>query len=160
LRAALQLEPEVNLFLIHRDADSRNPQPRYAEIRSAVSLVELAAEWVALVPIQETEAWLLLDEAAIRLVARKPSGTRDLLLPKPRQVETVANPKERLQNALVTASELSGRKLAKFKRDFPDHRRILLQRLPIRGMLADVPSWVRLETDLKAALARLTQNSE
>lgn len=155
LRAAMQLEPDANLIFIHRDADSSNSAPRYAEITNAVGAVGLAAEWVGLVPVQETEAWLLLDERAIRLVARRPQGTRALNLPGPRQVESVARPKERLENALAIASELSGRKLEKFRREFPEHRRILLQRLAIRGLLADVSSWSRLETDLRAALARL-----
>ena len=155
LGAAVQLEPEANLFFVHRDADSPDPAPRYAEIASAVAAVEVAQEWVALVPVQETEAWLLLDEAAIRLVARKPRGRTPLNLPRARQIEAVANPKERLREALVVASEASGRKLENLRRDFPDHRRILLQRLPIRGPLLEVDSWVRLESDLAAAIARL-----
>lgn len=154
LSAAVQLEPEANLFFIHRDADDPDPGPRYTEISHAVGVVGLSAQWVGLVPVQETEAWLLLDESAIRMVARRPRGTNDLNLPTPRLVESVARPKERLQGALVAASELSGRKLAKFRRDFPEHRRILLQRLPIRGLLASVPSWRRLEMDLRASLAR------
>jgi hypothetical protein len=74
LQAALQLEPTANLFFVHRDADSRNPQPRYAEIKTAASNCELEAPWVAVVPVQETEAWLLLDEGAIRSVAGHPRG--------------------------------------------------------------------------------------
>lgn len=155
LGAAVQLEPEANLYFLHRDADSPNPAPRYAEIANAVAAVELTREWVALVPVQETEAWILLDEAAIRMVARRPRGRTPLNLPRARQVETVANPKERLQEALVAASEASGRKLDNLRRDFADHRRILLQRLPIRGQLLEVDSWVRLESDLAAAIARL-----
>src|SRR5437879_761987 len=37
LRAALQLEPNANLYYLHRDADSRDPQPRYNEISAAVA---------------------------------------------------------------------------------------------------------------------------
>lgn len=155
LRAAVQLEPDANLIFIHRDADSSDSAQRYTEIATAVGAVALSQEWVGLVPVQETEAWLLLDESAIRVVARKPRGTSNLNLPTPHQVESVARPKERLQEALVTASELSGRKLVKFRRDFPEHRRILLQRLPIRGILANVPSWSRLEAELRTALGRL-----
>jgi hypothetical protein len=155
LRVAVQLEPAANLFFLHRDADSPNPAPRHGEIAAAAHTVGLPQEWVALVPVQETEAWLLLDEAAIRMVAGKPRGRVPLNLPRASQVESVTNPKERLQEALVAAAEAKGRKLAKLRRDFPDHRRILLQRLPVRGPLLEVPSWVRLKADLAAAIERL-----
>lgn len=155
LRAAVQLEPEANLFFLHRDSDNPDSTPRHGEIATAVGAVGLVQEWVAVVPVQETEAWLLLDESAIRIVAGKPRGRVPLNLPRAGQVESVPNPKERLQDALVNAAEVKGRKLAKLKRDFPDHRRILLQRLPIRGKLLEVPSWVRLEADLVATIQRL-----
>lgn len=155
LRVAVQLEPGANLYFLHRDADSSDPAPRYGEIADAVGAAGLVEGWVALVPVQETEAWILLDEAAIRAVARKPRGRVPLDLPRPGQVEAIPNPKERLQEALVKASELRGRRLVQFRQDFADHRRILLQRLPVRGPLLEVPSWVRLETDLAAAIRRL-----
>ncbi|MEW5930701.1 MAG: hypothetical protein AB1941_24840 [Gemmatimonadota bacterium] len=155
LGAAVQLEPAANLFFLHRDADSPDPAPRRAEIVDAVGAVGLPQAWVAIVPVQETEAWLLLDEAAIRMVAGKPRGRVPLNLPRANQVESVANPKERLQDALVTASEATGRRLAKTRRDFPEHRRILLQRLPIGGPLREVHSWVLLEFDLTAVIAKL-----
>lgn len=155
LRAAVQLEPEANLFFLHRDADCPNSTARHLEVASAVQAVGLASEWVGLVPVQETEAWLLLDEAAIRSVARKPKGRVPLNLPPANKVESISNPKERLQAALVAASEATGRRLAKFRRDFPDHRRILLQRLPTGGPLLHVDSWVRLHNDLEAAIRRM-----
>lgn len=133
LQAALQLEPTANLFFIHRDADRQDPTPRYDEIRDAVGRCGLAKPYVPLVPVQETEAWLLLDENAIRTVAGRPRGKRPLDLPRPRDVEAIANPKKRLQMVLVEASELSGRRLAKFRNDFPNHRLLLLQRMPTGG---------------------------
>lgn len=159
LQAAMKLEPTANLFFIHRDADSRNPAPRYAEIGDAVMQCGLEKPWVALIPVQETEAWLLLDEAAIRTVAGRPSGRRPLNLPRPREVEAISSPKERLKEILVDASGLSGRRLARFRRDFPDHRRLLLQRMPIAGVLSDVQSWVRLREMLEQAIFRLQENS-
>ncbi len=155
LQAAMQLEPAANLFILHRDADRVDPEPRHREIADAVAAVDLGAAWVALVPVQEMEAWLLLDESAIRRVAERPHGRTALNLPRPGQVESVANPKERLQEALLAASEASGRKLERIRRTFPDQRRILLQRLAIEGPLLEVDSWTRLRRDLAAAIARL-----
>jgi hypothetical protein len=155
LDAAIQLEPEANLFLIHRDADDRDPSPRYDEIGHAVEVCQLSSEWVAIVPVQETEAWLLLDEAAIRSAAGRAVGRNALDLPKPSRVEDIAEPKELLKRALVDASEAHGRRLEKFRKNFPDQRRLLLARLPIRGILEQVPSWRRMRDDLAAALRRL-----
>src|SRR5205823_12696831 len=128
LRRATQLEPTADLYFIHRDADARRSDARRDEIARAAADAPLIAKWIAVVPVQETEAWLLLDEAAIRHVAGKPRGRVNLDLPSARQVENVAKPKEKLRAALVDASELAGRRLERFKAEFSRHRKLLLQR--------------------------------
>ncbi|HEY0737123.1 MAG TPA: hypothetical protein VGD69_19560 [Herpetosiphonaceae bacterium] len=155
LRATIRLQPNVNLIFIHRDADSRDPTPRYAEITRAVEACALLKSWVAVVPVQETEAWLLLDEAAIRSVAGKPNGRANLNLPRPRLVENIADPKEYLRNAIVAASELKGRRLNDLRKNFSTHRQILLRRLPIDGPIRQVPSWVRMRDDIIEAVENL-----
>jgi len=156
LTAALQLEPNANLWFIHRDADSRDPQVRYDEISAAAIECELSREWVAIVPVQETGAWLLLDESAIRTVAARPRGrTPPLNLPPPRQAEDKANPKEFLQETLVRAANVKGRKLRNFRADFSVHRKLLLQGLPTDGYLNEVESWKRMRTELEAVIERL-----
>lgn len=154
LNAAIRLEPSANLFFIHRDSDSRDSAPRYAEIASAVIDASLRPPAVALVPVQETEAWLLLDEQAIRNVAGKPNGIAALNLPPIAQIEGTANPKERLKAALAAASQLSGRRLRKFNANFPVHRRLLLQGLSITGPIRRLPSWQRLVTDTASVIPR------
>jgi Domain of unknown function (DUF4276) len=155
LRTAMLLERDANIFFIHRDADNRDSQPRYQEISRAAQAVGLQPPHVPLVPVQETEAWLLLDETAIRAVASNPRGTQNLNLPKPAQVERVADPKTRLKTALCQASGLHGRRLHRFKRDFSIHRRLLLQLLPTTGPIEIVPAWQRLRADIAAAIQRL-----
>ncbi len=155
IKATLILEPSANLIFIHRDADSRDPQPRYSEIISAVQTSGCTRSYIAVVPVQETEAWLLLDEQAIRQIAQRPNGRRDLNLPRPNRVESIANAKERLQDTLVTACELGGRRLDRFKKKFPTHRQLLLHRLPIGGPLEQVISWRRLREDLRQSLQAL-----
>lgn len=159
LKAAIQLEPNANLWFVHRDADSRDPQPRYDEIAAAVNACNLSSRWVGIVPIQETEAWLLLDETAIREVAARPSGRNPLNLPSPRHVEDKANPKELLQEALIRAASVTGRKLPKFRADFSAHRKQLLQNLPTDGSLHEVKSWIRMRDDLQTAIESLRDNS-
>lgn len=155
LAAAIELEPAANLVFIHRDADARNPEPRYDEIAAAVDTSGLDRAYVAVVPVQETEAWLLVDERAIRTAAGRPQGTQPIPIPSPQDVERRARPKEVLRTALATASELSGRRLDRFKREFPHQRRVLLFQLSIGGPLESVTSWRRLRSDLGRAIAGL-----
>jgi hypothetical protein len=118
VRAVLQLAPNANLLFIHRDADGRDSSPRYKEIASAIESLGGSIPYVAVVPVQETEAWLLLDEEAIREVVESRKGRIRLNLPSPSQVESIANPKERLKEVLATASGLKGRRLKKFRKNW------------------------------------------
>ena len=156
----LDLEPQANLLFLHRDADSRDAQPRHDEILQAMESSASEKDYVPVVPVQETEAWLLLDEKAIRKVAGRPSGRNHLCLPRPANVENVANPKERLKNALLAAAELTGRRHRRFAADFPSQRRLLLHRLPVGGPLLRVPSWLRMKTAIEQAIERLRSRRE
>ena len=152
LRAALALEPEANLVFVHRDADRRSAQSRYAEIAAAAAAFGGDKAVVCVVPVQETEAWLLLDEAAIRRAVGRPQSSVDLALPRPTAVERMARPKERLQQVLERASQARGRRLERIRQDFPLHRRALLQGLPIAGSIEYVASWCRLRDDVRDVL--------
>jgi len=158
--AVLQYEPNANLFLLHRDADSRNSVLRHEEIRRVIISCGLEQQWVAVVPVQETEAWLLLDENAIRTVANKPNGRTPLNLPRPAQVEDMANPKERLKTALATASELTGRRYQRFVATFSTHRRLLLHRLQVGGPLLLVPAWLAMKNAIEQAIQHLRYDEE
>jgi hypothetical protein len=117
------------------------------------------SEWpdrphIAVVPVRALEAWLLLDEAAIRRVAENPRGRMKLDLPKGSTVERISDPKKLLQQTLATASGVSGRRLATFRSRFPRHRQKLLEALDRNGLVSELPSWRAFMTDLKAALDR------
>ncbi len=152
LNAAMQLEPCADLFLIHRDADSRDSQPRHDEIAEAVAKCQCRKPWAAVVPVQETEAWLLLDEGAIRRVSNRPHGRVSLNLPSPQTVEGKANPKELLQHAIAVASETAGDRRRAVNAGFTENRRILLQNLPIYGAMRQVPAWKRMYADIKRVI--------
>lgn len=104
--------------------------------------------WVGIVPVQEVEAWLLLDESAIRRIVSKPNGTTPLNLPNSKDIENTASPKELLQQVLLQASEATGKRLDKYKKSFGSQRRLLLERLPVDGPLLTIPSWKRMRDDL------------
>jgi hypothetical protein len=155
IRAALELEPNANLIFVHRDADSRDPEPRHGEIGDALRELGLGVPGVAVVPVQETEAWLLLDETEIRRVAENPNGKVALGLPTPERVEMIANPKDLLFELLLKASELKGRRRERFKRTLAQKRRLLLERLSTEGEVTHVTAWKRLEADLRGAVESL-----
>ena len=144
----------INMVFIHRDSDGPDREGREREIRRGVEESGFPHPFIPVIPVQETEAWLLLDEQAIRdVVASK--GKQPLGLPKPNAIEGTRKPKEILQKALLAASETSGRRLKKDKNSFNHHRRVLLQRLDPLGAVRDLPSWQRLERDIQRALEQL-----
>jgi hypothetical protein len=128
---------------------------RRNEITDGMAQCEISWPCVPIIPIRMTEAWLLLDEAAIRSVAGQPSGNMPLGLPVASKVESVPDPKATLQAALRTASGCSGRRLQKFKRDFPEHRRQLLERLDRTGAVRQLSAWKALEHATESATNRL-----
>ena len=116
LVCAVDLSP-CDVLFIHRDAEREMPATRSREIRNAVETavergVKLPA--VAVIPVRMLEAWLLFDERAIRQAAGNPNGDTALNLPQQKRVESRPNPKRDLTDALLTASELSGRRRKKF----------------------------------------------
>lgn len=111
--AALAAAP-CDLLFVHRDADNAGRGVRVNEIADAVRLVNPAKPHVPVVPVRETEAWLLVDERAIRNAASNPNGTNVIDLPPVRKIEGISDPKSCLLQALRDASQLGGRHLKRF----------------------------------------------
>ena len=153
MAAVLAAETEYDLLFVHRDADVAGHEAKTREIIEASANVELNVNRVPIVPVRTTEAWILLDERAIRRVAGKPRGRQPLNLPRPSRVEHLADPKGALETALVAASGCSGNRLRKFRNRFGRHRRILLEQLPIGGALDYVPAWARLREAVSLLVA-------
>ena len=162
IRQGLQAAGGLDLLFVHRDADNTSAEARYREIEAAVrGLRQERMSWIGVVPVRMTEAWLLLDEAAIRKVVGKPGGRAPLDLPAPEHAERVADPKERLRDALLTASGNRGRRRRRFARELPRLRRRLLQELPIGGELERLESWTRFRDDtIAASRARSRTNGD
>jgi hypothetical protein len=96
-----------------------------------------------------TEAWLLLDEEAIRGAAGNPNGKEPLDLP--RAPDQIPNPKDVLGELLKQASGLSGRR----KKSFRPERHIW----QIPGCMRDFTILRRLEAfvDFEKELERTLQ---
>ncbi|WP_430786807.1 hypothetical protein [Actinoplanes sp. G11-F43] len=101
-----------------------------------------------------TEAWLLLDESAIRSVAGKPGGRTHLGLPGWREAERHADPKQLLAECLLKAAEEKGRRRDRIANRFPQNRRQLLERLDRHGPVTKLESWRRLVSDIDDIVVR------
>ncbi|MEH1011649.1 hypothetical protein V6U90_00755 [Micromonospora sp. CPCC 206060] len=142
----------VDLIVVHRDADNAGHHARQQEIRTAVTAVDGSAALVPVVPVRMTEAWLLLDETAIRQVAGNPRGRTRLTLPKIHEVEAVADPKDLLRDCLLKAADVSGRRREAAVKRFNQHRRQLLERLDPTGNVTRLDSWSRLVSDVERVI--------
>ncbi len=118
IRTALELFP-CELLFVHRDAEREKRENRVTEIRSAIQRISsdlfAGRQYVCVVPVRMSEAWLLFDGAAIRQAAGNPNGVMALQLPNVLQVEELPDPKAVLNDALIQATGKPRRRLKKFR---------------------------------------------
>lgn len=115
IRTALALYP-CELLFVHRDEEGQGPAMCMTEINGAIDELrhsETAIPHICVVPVRMQEAWLLIDENAIRTAVGNQYGRVRLPLPRPRDIEDLLDPKEVLFRLLQSASELTGRRLRK-----------------------------------------------
>ena len=154
IREVLSLYP-ADLLFVHRDSDNLPPAVRREEIRTAVETGSHSQRTVPVVPVRMTEAWLLIDETAIRSAAGNPRGTMVLDLPRLGAIEDKADPKDVLYTALRQACELKGRKLARFSPQ--DAAGIVADRISDFSPLRCLPAFREFQADLGRALDSLSR---
>lgn len=146
ISAALVLYP-CHVLFVHRDAERGEPATRRQEVEQAWHTVERTPRLVTIVPVRMTEAWLLVDAAAIRTAAGNPNGRVRLDMPDVDRLEQLPDPKATLFELLARASELGPHRLQHFS---PESRR---HRIPevMAGFerLRALPSFVHLETQVQ-----------
>lgn len=134
------------ILFVHRDADTEDPGPRYAEIRDAAG----DRPHVAVVPIRETEAWMLIDPVAIACAAGRPRAASAVALPPLQRLERLADPKRALHDLLISAQGAAGRRASRFYPEAAVHRvaDLVEDWSPLLGLSA----FQRLEADTRAVL--------
>jgi len=144
LRAVLDLYP-CDVLFVHRDAEGQAPELRREEIADALRFARVTH--IPVVPVRMTEAWLLADEAAIRLAAGNPHGKEALRLPNIRKLEHLPDPKKVLYDILTTASGLNARRRLRF----PARRRVRLipNYIDDYSHLEALPAFQRLQRDIQ-----------
>ena len=141
-----------DVLLLHRDSEKESWTDRVAEVEAAMSATDLTY-WIPVVPVRMTEAWLLHDLNAIRRAAGNPNGSGSLQLPKRARWESEPDPKQKLFSALRSASELHGRRLAKF--DVHSARARLTNLIDDFSYLRGLPSFDDFESRLDSILEKL-----
>ncbi|MBX3274586.1 MAG: hypothetical protein KF729_30250 [Sandaracinaceae bacterium] len=152
VREAIRLYP-CDLLFVHRDAEALPRADRRDEIRDAVA--SACDYYVPIVPVRMTEAWLLHDEAAIRQASGNPSGSAELNLPAASAIERIADPKSVLSETLLSATELTGRRRDRKRRELPKMRRRVADLIDDFGPLVGVPAFDSFLADLAEALEGL-----
>lgn len=144
---AVRLFP-CDLLFVHRDAESEPRERRLAEIENAVAAVETwdRNRTVAVVPERMTEAWLLIDEAALRSAAGNPRGSVPLSMPALQQLEGLPDSKKTLHDLLRAANGLPGRRQKRFRMDQAVHR--LAQTIADYSSLRDLSAFRSLEEEV------------
>ncbi len=115
IRMGCDLYP-CDILFVHRDAENMSYETRVTEIERALSDVH---EWtrertICVVPVRMTEAWLLIDEAALRRAAGNPHGQQELQIPPVDRLDRLPDPKRTLHDLVKKASERRARRLKNF----------------------------------------------
>jgi hypothetical protein len=148
ISAATNLFPSDILF-VHRDADKSKVENRIEEIHSAFVANEglESIVWMPVIPVRMTEAWLLISESALRSSVGNLKGRAPLNIPAIKKLEKISNPKLLLEQNLILASEVTGRRKKKFF--FPEHRARIPDYIEDWNKLLELPSAKRLYEDIR-----------
>jgi hypothetical protein len=135
-----------NILFVHRDEDGQTITHRQTEVEQAVHEAGLLSGVypIAVIPVRMTEAWLLIDELAIRRAAGFAAGRVPLNLPAIHEIERRADPKTILRDAIKVASGQSGRKLASLR--FTEIRAAITDHLSDLNLLRALPSFRHFES--------------
>lgn len=148
IKAAIDYYP-CHLLFLHRDAEGEPLAARQAEIDSAWGECGLDLELVSVVPVRMTEAWLLVDESAIRCAAGNRNGRVAIELPRVNRLEQIRDPKSELFDLLRVASEWSPSRLRSFRPEARRHRVTELMSDESFALLRQLQSFRVLEDQFK-----------
>ena len=140
-----------DLLFVHRDAERDSIEKRVIEIRE--SLAQCAIDMppvVCVVPVRMQEAWLLIDESALRKAAGNPRGRQPLNVPDPKELEDLPDPKQILHEIMRQASGLRGRRLKRFIRDVGSHVHRVAQQIDDFSLLRELTAFQQVEHQVVA----------
>ncbi len=152
VNATLVLYP-CDILFIHRDAEKESYEKRHSQITEALKELETPPA-IYVIPVRMQEAWLLIDETAIRRAAGNPNGRNQINLPPLKSVENLPDPKQILFDLIRESSGLKGARLKKL-----NHRKcafLVSQYITDFSPLRSVSAFQALENQLR----KLTFNTD
>ena len=121
--ASVNAYPQSNVIFVHRDADNAGLNSRIDQVQSAIKEAQITyTSAIPVVPVRMTEAWLMVSETALRIASNNPNGKIKLGFPSIKQLEKLAKPKQKIEELIRNASELSGRRLRSLRVNQCKHR--------------------------------------
>lgn len=156
IRRSVELYP-CDLLFVHRDAEREAPERRREEIEQAASRADLTGvTLLPVVPVRMQEAWLLIDEQAIRRAADNPNGTEQLELPPLDMLERLPDPKAWLNDLLIRASGFGRRRKRRRRRFVPGRRAYrVAEQISTFEPLLQLSAFQELDRRIGEALERL-----
>lgn len=152
IELSVELYP-CDLLFVHRDAERATIEHRRSEITAALEDSRTTLPAVCVVPVRMQEAWLLIDEAALRHASDNPNGTVPLNLPDVQRLEHLPNPKRLLHDLMRQASGLHGRRLRSFNRRLHGYRYGVADRIHDFSPLYRLAAFRRLVAEVKHVVA-------
>lgn len=160
LTAAVRLYP-CDVVFVHRDAERESWEARVQEVEEAAAGFE-GGTIVPIVPVRMTEAWLMIDERAIRRAAGNPNGREALNLPSIGQLENLLDPKKLIKELLLAASELSARRRDRLKQNLSERVQrvaVLIEDLQPLRQLAAFSAFEKRTQDVFSKLCQIQPRS-
>jgi Domain of unknown function (DUF4276) len=149
---ALMSAGKFDLLLYHHDGSPHGTsQAKVTEVCSSLAR-ERREPVVPVVPVRETEAWMLADpDAVASLLGVRPASMTTSGFPvRAKDVEEVADPKQLLKSAMEScAGHGTGLRIPK-----QDLFLVLAERIDL-DRLREVPSFARWWTDMTEALVKM-----
>ena len=145
---ALELYPCTVLF-IHRDVENETIKDRQDELDEKLESVGCSLpKIIFVIPKRMSEAWLLIEEEAIRYAANNPNGKMQLNLPSINQLEKLPDPKSLTIQLLKEATGLNKRRIRTFKPRAAIHR--LSENIEDYSVLRNLESFNYLEQQISS----------
>ena len=134
---------DAMLIFVHRDAEGKDIKVRLKEFESTNG-----SRVVPVIPVQMSEAWLLIDGIAIARAAGSSSGK--VATPRIAELERISDPKAHLENLILEAAgHPTGRRLKRLKRDMISRRMIVASYISDYSPLENLPAFARFQKFLR-----------
>ncbi|MGA0584504.1 MAG: DUF4276 family protein [Castellaniella sp.] len=152
LEAAKMSQDAWQILFVHADGSNDPERIRKEQVTPGLELLRdsINSIGIAVVPIRETEAWMIADGDAIRQVFGTNKSNAMLSLPAHRAAEKAADPKAILQAAFKAAQPLERQR----KRGLSPYLNALGEQVAL-DCLRELSAFAELEKDLRTALKRL-----